>query len=48
MNKSFKMLVETKAQAEGLLKKFDMIGAPALYKRTANGKYIVTFQLSVK
>ena len=48
MEKSFKILVETETQADKLLKKFDRINAPASAKKTPNGKYIVTFTISVK
>ena len=48
MEKSFKILVETETQADKLLKKFDRINTSASAKKTPNGKYIVTFTISVK
>jgi|LauGreDrversion4_2_1035121.scaffolds.fasta_scaffold11279_3 hypothetical protein len=43
MNKTFKMLVDNQYQAEKLLTMMDKIGCPATYKKTPNGKYLITY-----
>jgi len=47
MNKTFKMLVDNQYQAAKLLTMMDKIGCIATYKKTPNGKYIVTYTIEL-
>lgn len=48
MSKVFKIVVDTQLQAEALLNKFDKIDVSASYRKSPNGKYIVTFLIETK